>query len=50
MVQLLLSLPAAETKVRAAVACAGAAGNKQTNTATSSVSRQAIFTMAEVPM
>jgi hypothetical protein len=44
----LLSLPAAETKVRAAAACAGAAGSKPTKAVTSSVNRIAIFVIAEV--
>jgi hypothetical protein len=50
LAQLLLSLPAAETKVRAARACAGAAGSKQTSMVASTANREAIFVMAEAPV
>jgi hypothetical protein len=43
---LLLSLPAAETKVRAAWACAGAAGSRQTSMA-SAVNTKAVLVIAE---
>jgi hypothetical protein len=48
LVQVLLSLPIAETKVRAApAACAGAAGSKQTKAVQSNVSTKAILVIAE---
>jgi hypothetical protein len=50
MVHGLESLPAAETKVRPAAACAGAAGRRQTSTVTSRVGKKAIFDMAEAPV
>jgi hypothetical protein len=47
LAQLLLSLPAAETKVRATKACAGATVSRQTRAVMSRVSGRAIFVIAE---